>query len=120
MKNKTLLCAKALAEILANKGFDQKKVVNNFVKFLVAAGLQNKSEEILEKTQELLLQKQGNQRIIFETARKIDTKNFMKSFVKKGDLVEEKINPALIAGIRITVNGQKQFDNSLVNKLNKI
>jgi len=42
-------------------------------------------------------------------------KNAMKQFVKAGDVVEERIDPNLIAGIRITLMKSLQFDGSLKN-----
>ena len=111
-----------LAQILSKKGIDEKKVATNFVKLLISSGYQNQSGKILTLTQDFLLQKQGLRKITFETARKItpSQRKIMESLVKKGDIAKEKINPALIAGIKITVNGEKQFDNSLKNKLEGI
>jgi len=39
---------------------------------------------------------------------------------KAGDVVEARIDPDLIAGIKITVNDEMQFDGSLKSKLNKV
>ena len=121
-QNKTKLYAKVLAEILSKKGIDEKKIVNNFVKLLISSGYERKSKEILDLAEDLLLKKQGKRKIIFETARKITTsqKKLLESFVKKGDVVKEKINPELIAGIKIIINNEKQFDNSMLSKLNNI
>ena len=121
-RNNITLYAKVLAQILSKKGIDEKKVATNFVKLLISSGYQNQSGKILTLTQDFLLQKQGLRKITFETARKItpSQRKIMESLVKKGDIAKEKINPALIAGIKITVNGEKQFDNSLKNKLEGI
>ena len=70
-QNKVKLYATALAEILAEKKFDEKKVTSNFVKLLVSAGLEKKSKEILELAEEILLTKRGNKKIVIESARKI-------------------------------------------------
>jgi len=120
--NKTKLYAKALAEVLAKKSVDEKKVTNNFVKLLVSAGLEKKSKEILEMAEEMLLVKRGNKKIVFETARKITAgqKKILEGISKKGDLVKEKINPELIAGVKIIINNNKQFDSSMKSKLQKI
>jgi len=121
-QNKAKLYAKALAEIiLANKA-DGKKVVNNFVKLLVSQGLEKKAKEILELTESMLLQKQGKRKITIETARKATAgqKKLLDSLVKKGDIVKEKINSELIAGIKIIINDSQQFDGSLQSKLSKI
>ena len=121
-KNKTKLYAKALAEVLSKKGIDDKKIVNNFVKLLINAGYERKSKEILELAENLLLAKQGKRKITFETARKItpSQQKILESFAKKGDIVKEKINPELIAGIKIIINESKQFDASMQSKLQNL
>ncbi len=122
MKNNTASYARALAQILSKNEFDEKKIVKNFVKLLVSVGYENKAEEILALTEDLLLQKQGKNKITFETARTVtpSQKKIMESIVKKGDIVSEKINPELIAGIKIIINGSMQFDASMQSKLQHI
>ena len=119
---KIKLYAKALAEIIYEGKSTDKVIINNFVKFLVSAGYERKSKEILTLTEDLLLQKQGKRKITFETARKTTAgqKKILEGFVKKGDIVKEKINPELIAGIKIIINNSQQFDASMLSKLNNI
>ena len=66
-QNKVKLYAKALAEVLAKNGVDEKKVTNNFVKLLISAGLEKKSKEILDLAEDFLLAKQGKNKITYET-----------------------------------------------------
>jgi len=125
MKNITKLYARALAEVISKKPASAQEVSawqSNFVKILVKAGLENKVKEILDLTEDLVLAKQGNSKITIETARKIlvSQKKMIEKFVNKGDVVKEKISPELIAGVKITINGSKQFDASMLNKLNNI
>jgi F0F1-type ATP synthase delta subunit len=89
---------------------------------LVKAGLEKKAKEILDLTEDLLLAKKGNKKIIFETARRLNPENraMLKKFAKEGDVVKEKVNHNLIAGVKIIINNSKQFDNSMLNKLNNI
>ena len=117
--NKTKLYAKALAEILVKKEIDETKITDNFVKLLIKEGLEKKSKEILNLAEDFLLQKQGRRKITFETARKMTAsqKKTLDSFVKDGDIVKEKINPELIAGVKIIINNSKQFDGSMKSKL---
>jgi len=127
-QDKVKIYATVLADIISNlparagKGVDEKKIVNNFVKLLINSGYENKAKEILDLTEDLLLQKQGKRKITFETARKItpSQKKILESFVKKGDIVKEKINPELIAGIKIIINDLKQFDASMQSRLQNI
>jgi F0F1-type ATP synthase delta subunit len=120
--NKEKLYAKALAEVLVKKGVDERKIVANFVKILVSAGLQKKSKEILNLAEYLVLAKQGKRKICFETARKmtVGQKKLMDNFIKNEDKVSEKINSELIAGIKIIINDSKQFDATLYSKLQNI
>jgi F0F1-type ATP synthase delta subunit len=125
MKNKSKLYAKALAEVLAKEPASAKEATawqSNFVTLLVKAGQEKRAKEILNLAEEMLLAKQGKNKITFETARKMTAiqKKVLSGFVKDGDLLKEKINPELIAGVKIIINNNKQFDASLKSKLNKI
>jgi F0F1-type ATP synthase delta subunit len=120
MKYKTKIYAKALAESLANEKADDKKITANFLRLLQKNGDMKKADEILALAEALLLKKSGNKKVILETARKTDLKDFTKAFVKKGDAVQEKINPSIVAGVKIMVDGNRQLDLSLLNKLNNI
>jgi len=121
-QNKIKLYAKALAETLAKKGINEEKVVKNFAKLLVKEGLEKKAKEILELAEDFLLARQGKQKIIFETARKITAgqKKILNGVAREGDLIKEKINPELIAGVKIIINNSKQFDASMKSKLQNI
>ncbi len=120
--NKIKLYARALAEIIAKKGIDEKKVINNFVKILVSAGLEKKTKEILNLTEDFVLAKQGKNKITFEIARRLTSENraMLKEFIKEGDIVKEKINPELIAGVKIVVDEEKQMDMSMASKLENL
>lgn len=120
MKYKARKYAQALVNALLEKKADENKISENFLKLLQKNGDMKASRDILALAGALLLQKTGNKKIILETARKIDTGEAVKSFVKKGDLIQEKINPALIAGIKIIVENNQQLDFSLLNKLNNL
>ena len=74
------------------------------------------------KVKDISLAKQGKNKITFETARTTTAsqKKILEKIVKKGDVVKEKINPELIAGIKIIINDSKQFDASMQSKLQKI
>lgn len=140
-KTKIKLYAKALSEILAKKVSDkalseilfkapafakasawQEKIIDNFIKLLESTGYESNAKEILNLTEDLFLEKIGKKKIIFETARKMtdEQKKMLEGFAKKGDITKEKINPDLIAGVKIIINNSKQFDASMKSKLQKI
>lgn len=120
MKYKVKIYAKALVALLSAKSVDEKEIITNFLKLLEKDRALKKAREIITLAETLFLQKHGNKKIIVETARKVDVKELLHHFVKKGDIVEERLRPELIAGIKIIVNGEKQIDNSLLRKLDTL
>jgi hypothetical protein len=81
------------------------------LRLLQKNGDMKKAKEIIA-----LIKKSLYRNITIETARKVQ----MKWPKQKSDLVEEKIAPGLIAGARITIDGERQLDFSLKNKLKNI
>ncbi len=110
MKVKPKLYAQAIVDA-------RKFNMGNFLRLLEKNGDMKKLKHITALVEKMLLAKSGNQKIMLETARALH-KKFKVG--KRGDVVEEKINPDLIAGIKIIVNGEKQLDFSLQKKLNEI
>jgi len=123
-QNKAKLYAKVLAEILLKKvsDADGKKITNNFVKLLVATGYERKAKEILDMCEDIIFAGQGKKKITFETARKTTAgqKKLLEKILNEGDVAKEKINPELIAGIKIIINDSQQFDASMQSKLQNI
>ena len=122
MKIKPKIYARVLVDVMMSKknAGNEKKIVDNFLKLLKKNVDVKNATEIIRLAEVFILQKTGNKKITLETARDIGRKNIFKEIVRRHDIVEEKIDPELIAGIRITVNGEKQLDFSLKNKLDKI
>ena len=119
MKIKPKYYAMALAEVALNG--KSKKVTENFFNLLKKNGDTKKAKEIVLLAENMMLEKMGNKRIVLEMARIIKKPAFAKSFgVAKNDIVQEKINPDLIAGIKIIINGNKQLDFSLLKKINEV
>lgn len=122
MKYKPKEYAKALVELLLIKGADEKEIAINFIKFLKKNGDESKIDKIILYAKDLFIKKTGRRKVTLETARKIKSfqKEFMDSFIQKGDIIEEKINKDLIAGIKIIVNNERQLDASMLKKLQNI
>ena len=116
--------AQALLDFLLAKTTVQEnqRITDNFLKFLEKNGDMGKIEKIIDSAKNLFVKKTGKKRIVFETARNIkeNSKNLLKSLIKEGDIVEEKINPGIIAGVKITVNDERQLDASILNKIKKL
>lgn len=120
MKIKPKDYAAALVYALSKPGTDHQKITANFLKLLQKNGDIKKGKMIVAMAQELLARKSGGKKIVIETARALDKKTLAGVIGGKNDLVQEKLNPTLVAGIKITVNGNKQLDFSLQKKLNEI
>jgi len=111
--------AKALVQLLLD-GAPLEKIAVHFFALLRKNGDIKKMRQIIPLTERLLYKKTGAKRITIETARIADRTNILKGFIKKGDMVFETINPALIAGIKIRVNNEKQLDFSMQKKLQEL
>ena len=124
MKYKSKDYAKALVGlILKETTFTQeKKLSDNFLNLLKKNRDSSKAKEIINLTESLFFKKTGKKKFILEIARKMDSeqKNLLKYLVKKGDIIQEKINEELIAGIKIIVNDEKQIDFSMLKKIQNI
>lgn len=122
MKYPAKIYAKALVELALKGRGKEQEIVSGFLNLLKKNNDLQGAKKIGELAQNLYLKKTGKRKIVLEVARKLnkDNRKALGAFAKEGDLVEEKINPDLIAGIKIIINGEKQFDQSVLNKLKKI
>lgn len=119
MKYPAKIYAKAIAE-LAGK-FNDKKIAN-LRKLLDKNGDRKRIKEIIGLAERYILQKQGKKKITIESPRilKESQKKALIGSFGSGNIVEEKINPELIAGVKIMLDGEKQFDASMQKKLKNI
>ncbi len=132
--------AVALAGLMASSHLSDKKVIHpvksakggvalseqqfnwasNFLKLLEKNRDLKNAKKIITLAQKYFLERKGNKSIILETARKTELKSVLRSLLKEGDIVEEKSNPELIAGIKIIIGNEKQLDFSLSKKLEQV
>ena len=100
----------------------QKDVSAGFVRLLERNGDIKHFKKIIEAVYKKMVNDKGGKWVNIETARALPKNklgSLSRKFLKK-DHIDFKINPELIAGIRITVDGQDELDNSLNNKLKKM
>lgn len=121
MKFSSKIYAKVLLEMISEKkDKNEKKIIDNFFKILEKNRDLKKAKEVISLIEKMYFKKIGKRKVELETARKIDYKNLGGNFLKESDIIEEKINPDLVAGIKIIINDEKQLDFSLKNKLDSI
>lgn len=96
-------------------------VLKNFVKLIIKTGDIKHSKKILEAVHKKLVNEKGGKWVDIEVAREsaLKKKLLQNKFLKK-DHISFQINPELVAGVRITVNGEDELNSTLQNKLNKL
>ena len=94
----------------------------NFIKLLKKTGDIKNADKILEAIHKKMVRNKGGKWVKIESARDITRSRAksLKSRFSKKDNVTFNINPELVAGIRIMVNGEEELDNTLTKKLNKM
>ena len=100
----------------------REDVVASFVKLLKKTGDIKFAGKIIEGIFKKLVKNDEGRWVRIETARELKeaaSKSLKDRFTKKDHLTFD-VNPELVAGVRITVDGEEELDNSLQNKLNKL
>lgn len=99
-----------------------ERVIARAVEFIKTQGQERQVKSVLRAACDLVLAKSGKRRITIESARVLNRKQkkMIAGIGKMGDVMEERIDPRLIAGLRITIDGQLQWDGSLHKKLESI
>ncbi len=97
------------------------EAIESFVKLLKKTGDIKHSKKILEAVHKKLVNEKGGKWVNIEVAREsaLEKETFKNKFSEK-DHVDFRINQELVAGVRITIDGEEELNNSLQNKLNKL
>jgi F0F1-type ATP synthase delta subunit len=123
MRYSTQNYAKALASAVSQaKPEDNTRIIRNFKRLLRKSGDETHAEKIVKEAERMLLFQGGGREIVFESARPLVVpphKSF-PGFTTREDIVTLRTNPDLVAGVRVTVNGEREFDGSLKGKLDKL
>jgi F0F1-type ATP synthase delta subunit len=113
--------ARALAQLArqAVTETDQHAVTENFTAVLERNGDRAKTPKILNETEAILRREDGLDLYEVETARALKTPvgDVIKNIARPRDVVVERIDQSLIAGVRITRNGAEQLDATLASRL---
>jgi F0F1-type ATP synthase delta subunit len=115
--------AEALAAAIHGAEPSRKDIIaRNFLNMLRRSGDEAHAEKIIDAAERLLRKKDGGREIVFESARSLkrSAENPLLKIAKEKDVVVERINSALVAGVRIVIDNEKEFDGSLKGKLDKI
>jgi F0F1-type ATP synthase delta subunit len=78
-------------------------------------------KKIYARAEKLAREQTGRRKIVIETARPIENMDkVIAKIIKKDDIFIEKINSDLIAGIKVIINDEIQFDGSMARKLKQL
>lgn len=123
MKYIPAIYAQALLAALDNVPSKQHPaLVERFVRLIFRLGDWLKRDQIVKAVKEQMTKRQGGRTVKIEVARPAAThhiQSLMKLFLKP-DQVEVVTNPSLVAGVRLTVDQEKELDLSLQRKLRKL
>jgi len=126
MKYPARIYAKALAEVIADarqrSPAEQDVIVRNFIALVRKNGDEPHIRKLTEEAARMARGKSGVRKVTIASARPLGAaqKGVVQKFVKAGDIVEEAIDPELVAGVKIILNDELQFDGSLKGKLDKL
>jgi len=124
MNYKPKTYAMAFCEAIFNpeaKG-DEDRYIKNFLALIKANRDQKKLKDIFVAVEKVISRKMGYRKIVIESARPLSLTNekIIESLTKPTDKVEKKIDNRLIAGVRININDELQFDGSFAAKIKNI
>ncbi len=117
--------AEALASVISEHGSGARRdvIVENFAALLERNGDDVHAGAIIRATERILRKKEGGHEVLLESARRISDQNLRSlsaAFAGQKDSVETLIDPDLVAGVRITVDHEREFDGTLKGKMDKM
>ncbi|HEY4510502.1 MAG TPA: F0F1 ATP synthase subunit delta [Candidatus Paceibacterota bacterium] len=123
MRYQESIYAKALLRALEEKDESEiKKILKNFMAILLKNNDFSHLNSILGKVEKLYLTEEGVEKIYVESASPL-SKNLreeIESALGKKVLINEKVRPGLLAGVRIILNEEILIDATAAQRLAKI
>lgn len=114
--------AKALVEAIDDPKVDRAAIHKNFLALVRANGDEAQLGKILDEAARLVRGNGGAREVMIESARPLAKaqEKMVHQLLKPGDVVAYKVDPDLIAGIKVTVNDEMQFDGTMKAKLDDL
>ena len=122
MKYSPELYAKAFLEVLNQTGGkEERKIIKRFLAIVGKNGDLGRMEAILLEMEKILVRESGGKFVEVELARDEGglLEKIRKSFSRKDHLVT-RIRPELLAGTRILIDHEREFDFSFSGRLKKL
>lgn len=113
--------ATALLDVLET-GVAEKKAVTGLLNSMISRGDIGKRSEVLAAIEQEVVKRNGGRLVRAEFAHALginDRKDFLSSWSER-DRVTTAVNPDLVAGVRILVNGESELDLGLRARLDRV
>ncbi len=120
MRNTAKQYTEALYEVIKDKGLvEQKKIIRNFLQLLKKRHVKASSNSMLRYFEKCYLKDHDMRKVEVESMNPLSDilKSDIKKSVGKQVLLYEKINPDLLAGIKMIVDNSLLIDASAKTKL---
>jgi F0F1-type ATP synthase delta subunit len=123
MKYSAETYAKAFLDVIEHAGGRERGgVIERFLAVITKNGDAPREGQILAAVERESVRRQGGRMVLIETARASAEKQAHRiaSLFKKPDHVEIRVNPELVAGVRVTIDGERELDLSFAGKLKRL
>lgn len=123
MRYSPRIYAAALSEALDKKSDKaQKQIAKRLLRIVYKNCDKQKLGHILKETEKIILEKSNTAKIRLESAESVPAKlkHEIKRIINKNILFSEKINPAVLAGIKILINDEILIDATAQTRLTKL
>jgi F0F1-type ATP synthase delta subunit len=123
MKFKANLYARAIAQVAKGvKTSDAEALAKRVMELVEKNGDSGEIQKIVAAAERLMRKENGDRAIILTSARPLmgAVQSILENIAKPGDAIEETVDPSLIAGFKVLIDGEMQFDGSLKSKLEKM
>lgn len=114
--------AEAFVKTLAGRHVSET-VIERFIASIRKHNDWARRNNIIRACEKKMRQRDGKELITIESARELSLAQREKlslAWKGKNQDIEYRINPSLIAGVKIVIDEEKQFDGSLRRKLDKM
>jgi F0F1-type ATP synthase delta subunit len=123
MKYSIHIYAKALAAVAtAAHGADADRICKNFIELLRRSGDGERLLKVLTAAERIMRAKDGTKRIVVRMARKqkLSARELVAHLMGPHDAAVAEIDPSLIAGVKVIINDEREYDGSLKTKLDRL
>ncbi|PIT92010.1 MAG: hypothetical protein COU08_04105 [Candidatus Harrisonbacteria bacterium CG10_big_fil_rev_8_21_14_0_10_42_17] len=115
--------AQALIEALEEASSEQKdRVLKHFITVVQRTSGMHEIKKIVKAVEEETVKRNGGKMVQVESARQLNEQQIrvIQECFEDKDRIINIVKPELIAGVRITINGNASIDNSMKRKLEKL